>query len=224
MSDKLAAPLTSEEFEQLDELLFSYANKGDEDAILLNVSELDGFLTAILSSVNVLAMTDWLPILFNNDVPNLEDKRSKQFIELVSRHYNSLAQTLLNDKKEYHPIFWEERVGRRKLVVVSPWCGGYIVGTMAASWQNLSAEIQPHFELIEQHAKSSYVEQMPPLEEQRKIEKAIRNAALAVFEQVNEVAPLLEKPQPYVNQNKVGVNEPCPCGSGKKYKKCCMNK
>ncbi|QCX33513.1 SEC-C domain-containing protein [Caloramator sp. E03] len=24
-----------------------------------------------------------------------------------------------------------------------------------------------------------------------------------------------------VNQNKIGRNEPCPCGSGKKYKKCC---
>jgi uncharacterized protein YecA (UPF0149 family) len=24
--------------------------------------------------------------------------------------------------------------------------------------------------------------------------------------------------------NKVGRNEPCPCGSGKKYKKCCLNK
>ena len=23
---------------------------------------------------------------------------------------------------------------------------------------------------------------------------------------------------------KVGRNDPCPCGSGKKYKKCCMNK
>ena len=23
------------------------------------------------------------------------------------------------------------------------------------------------------------------------------------------------------NENKVGPNEPCPCGSGKKYKKCC---
>jgi uncharacterized protein YecA (UPF0149 family) len=23
-------------------------------------------------------------------------------------------------------------------------------------------------------------------------------------------------------RNKVGRNEPCPCGSGKKYKKCCM--
>jgi len=24
--------------------------------------------------------------------------------------------------------------------------------------------------------------------------------------------------------SKVGRNEPCPCGSGKKYKKCCLNK
>ena len=30
--------------------------------------------------------------------------------------------------------------------------------------------------------------------------------------------------QPFRNQDKVGRNEPCPCGSGKKYKKCCLNK
>jgi hypothetical protein len=27
-----------------------------------------------------------------------------------------------------------------------------------------------------------------------------------------------------VKQKKVGRNEPCPCGSGKKYKQCCLNK
>ncbi|WP_176448093.1 DUF1186 domain-containing protein [Lentibacillus sp. CBA3610] len=27
--------------------------------------------------------------------------------------------------------------------------------------------------------------------------------------------------QPFVNENKTGRNDPCPCGSGKKYKKCC---
>jgi len=33
------------------------------------------------------------------------------------------------------------------------------------------------------------------------------------------------KKQPVRNsQNKVGPNDPCPCGSGKKYKKCCMQK
>lgn len=33
-----------------------------------------------------------------------------------------------------------------------------------------------------------------------------------------------ERAIPYVNQDKTGRNDPCPCGSGKKYKKCCLNK
>ena len=32
------------------------------------------------------------------------------------------------------------------------------------------------------------------------------------------------KPQPVRKAKKVGPNDPCPCGSGKKYKKCCMHK
>ncbi|BCO09158.1 hypothetical protein GF1_15340 [Desulfolithobacter dissulfuricans] len=34
-----------------------------------------------------------------------------------------------------------------------------------------------------------------------------------------------EKPDQTPNKSKkVGRNESCPCGSGKKYKKCCLNK
>ena len=29
------------------------------------------------------------------------------------------------------------------------------------------------------------------------------------------------KPQPVVKDNHIGRNDPCPCGSGKKYKNCC---
>lgn len=32
------------------------------------------------------------------------------------------------------------------------------------------------------------------------------------------------KPSPVRTEEKTGRNDPCPCGSGKKYKKCCMNK
>lgn len=32
------------------------------------------------------------------------------------------------------------------------------------------------------------------------------------------------KPKPIVVDRKIGRNEPCTCGSGKKYKKCCLNK
>ena len=30
-----------------------------------------------------------------------------------------------------------------------------------------------------------------------------------------------DRPQPYISPGKTGRNEPCPCGSGRKYKKCC---
>ena len=34
----------------------------------------------------------------------------------------------------------------------------------------------------------------------------------------------VEPNKPFVAKEKVGRNDPCPCGSGKKYKKCCLGK
>jgi len=39
------------------------------------------------------------------------------------------------------------------------------------------------------------------------------------LESIDEITPPVEKP---VKARKIGRNEPCPCGSGKKYKKCCL--
>lgn len=36
-----------------------------------------------------------------------------------------------------------------------------------------------------------------------------------------EISKEYNKSKTFVNTNKVGRNDPCPCGSGKKYKKCC---
>jgi hypothetical protein len=46
--------------------------------------------------------------------------------------------------------------------------------------------------------------------------------ALGNYARVTATAHLLKK-QVRKPTIKVGPNEPCPCGSGKKYKKCCMN-
>lgn len=37
----------------------------------------------------------------------------------------------------------------------------------------------------------------------------------------NESSDKIAKKQPKKKENKVGRNDPCPCGSGKKYKNCC---
>jgi SWIM/SEC-C metal-binding protein len=40
-------------------------------------------------------------------------------------------------------------------------------------------------------------------------------------EDITDLEILLNWPEPTHAEKKVGRNDPCPCGSGKKYKKCC---
>ena len=40
-------------------------------------------------------------------------------------------------------------------------------------------------------------------------------------EDVTDLDILLNWPKPQTTEKKVGRNDPCPCGSGKKFKKCC---
>lgn len=40
-------------------------------------------------------------------------------------------------------------------------------------------------------------------------------------EDINDLEMLLNPPKTVIAEKKVGRNDPCPCGSGKKHKKCC---
>ena len=40
-------------------------------------------------------------------------------------------------------------------------------------------------------------------------------------EDITDLEILLNPPKTVVAEKKIGRNDPCPCGSGKKYKKCC---
>jgi SWIM/SEC-C metal-binding protein len=40
-------------------------------------------------------------------------------------------------------------------------------------------------------------------------------------EDIADLELLLNPPKTVIAEKKIGRNEPCPCGSGKKYKKCC---
>jgi len=53
-------------------------------------------------------------------------------------------------------------------------------------------------------------------EQQRQHEKQYKNVSAS-----GPGSEPVSKKEPVINKNKVGRNDPCPCGSGKKYKKCC---
>ena len=44
---------------------------------------------------------------------------------------------------------------------------------------------------------------------------------LKIVEQTNEITDDKKKGDPNLTKKKLGRNEPCYCGSGKKYKHCC---
>ncbi|GEM_PF-934537 len=85
------------------------------------------------------------------------------------------------------------------------------------------------------HGVSDYIQLFSQKEEEAKME-GIKEFADATITINNEIphwelkghAPMElskhQKQMPIVKGDKIGRNDPCPCGSGKKYKKCCMNK
>lgn len=78
----------------------------------------------------------------------------------------------------------------------------------------------------EMESLQSYAASLPPgsrheLQRQAELIEAITSGLITMSDPAREV-PLVPKRNTPVKVAKVGRNEPCPCGSGKKYKKCCL--
>ena len=75
-----------------------------------------------------------------------------------------------------------------------------------------------------QEAKGSWEQENKKQDQERRILEAV-----CVQHEIDHLNGITihdreNKPQPLIHKKSVGRNEPCPCGSGKKYKKCCINK
>ena len=69
----------------------------------------------------------------------------------------------------------------------------------------------------EETVRRMFLVQLKPQQEVKR-ERVAKETGTAAANQ-SEV-----KKQPVRSEKKAGPNDPCPCGSGKKYKKCCMQK
>jgi len=69
----------------------------------------------------------------------------------------------------------------------------------------------------EETVRRMFLAQLRPTQEVKREKVAKETSAVGTGESI-------VKQQPVRASNKVGPNDPCPCGSGKKYKKCCMQK
>lgn len=216
-------PLIEKELNWLDDMLEKHGN----DASVVDTSELDGMLTALLSGPNDIELSRWMVAIWGGEkqIPKWENARERdRFMALVIQHFNDIAERLASYPEQFDPLFgWQEMEGQ-EFSVVEDWCYGYLRGmALDADWSLLPPEQQPALDAITLHGSEAHLatrEAFSPEDFEASIE-AIRPAALALHDYWQEQRAAQPDPEPYRAGDKVGRNDPCPCGSGKKFKQCC---
>ncbi len=74
-------------------------------------------------------------------------------------------------------------------------------------------------------ARNPMEERFEKRRERRKLDElSLRTRSKEDLEGEEELLEKTEKVEPIHSEPKPGRNDPCPCGSGKKYKNCCAKK
>ncbi len=211
------------------ELLGYYLERFGNDEAVLDVSELDGFFTALNCAPAAIDPNLWLDAIWGGPelAPAWPGKRAfEEFAHLAFVHYHHVQEKLADGG--FEPIYLElERDGERHLIV-DEWCAGFLRG--ATLWPPLAdgedqARLAEALEAIEPFATEEGWEALDALDAETLHQRqgAIRPAVLALFGHFEARRQAARTPVKR-EAPKVGRNDPCPCGSGKKYKKCCLAK
>lgn len=130
--------LLNTEFDELDDVLADEAIAGTS----MDVSSLDGFLTAIAIGPQIVLPSEWLPWVWNMEdgeaEPEFEDmEQANRIMSLMMRHYNAVIHTFNTHPASFEPIFW--RSGHWG---AAEWCEGFILGFLfnEEAWSRLSIE------------------------------------------------------------------------------------
>jgi len=219
----LDQPLSDKEFDDLDKFLLS--DRCAEDAMTMDT--LHGFLTAIAIGPETIMPAEWLPCVWGSDAPTFKnEKEEERIVNLVMRFMNEILVTFEVAPKEYEPLFVEHEIEGEMLIDPEAWCWGFCEGMELHpdSWAELydadQNELLYPIELL--GADEIDEEDLPLVEDPHHVHK------LALEVEAN--VPLIHKfwlprrkgavETVKREEPKVGRNDDCPCGSGKKYKKC----
>lgn len=230
-------PLTDEEFDVLDDFLL-YRSFGDNqnledreyvegfDEGIIDLNELDGFLTAIVSGPVAVMPSQWLPLIWGDEEPFFESEEDFSLvISLFMRHMNHIAQTLMQQPEDFYPLFVCRKYDDKEIYIVDDWCEGYrrAVRINEPLWIGCSNKLDNWLDAINSFTEESNWSghEKTPVNNGEERAEVVWHAALNIHQfWLNQRTPS-EAHQP--KQEKVGRNQPCPCGSGKKFKKCCLH-
>ena len=151
-----------------------------------------GFLAAVGSGPDSIASSIWVAEILPDSPPAKA--------ELLERLFGAASETLRST-----PEIMPPEADKPQEEVVD-FCAGYVRGAgMHATWQKDEAARKL----------------LHPFEVLAKPDSETPGLRSSLGRSVAEIVKYWQAKRQVVNPSKVGRNEPCSCGSGKKHKKCC---
>ena len=229
---ELNEPLSDREIVELDEFLMSDATPEES----MSIVALDGFLTSLVIGPELVAPSVWFKTIWGGeDEPQFESsEQAQRVIGLIMRRFNTI-NLLFEEPPEFAPILWEREVEGTTYRIADDWCWGFMAGVSLGSeaWQPLltdtenRAMLRPIATLGTEDGWRLLEADMDPDAAEQAALNGLEPSVIAISrywrQQWREQSAGLRQAAIRPRSLRVGRNDPCPCGSGRKYKRCCAN-
>lgn len=218
--------LTTRDYEELENFLLHESELKNP----MNLDALDGFLTALLVGPESITPGEWLPYVWSPsgepDSPRFHSpKQADRIMGLMMRLMHSILRQIEEYPEDYVPLpdtsTFENADIRRSAVRL--WCLGFVQGMNVRphSWKPLLKEELAIATMLVIMAIAGVLDEQITLDEEKVLDlwEAVPEIVLAIrgFWMPYRRRALRGEAQ----SAGLGRNDLCPCGSGKKYKKCC---
>ncbi|MBI2961356.1 MAG: UPF0149 family protein [Betaproteobacteria bacterium] len=215
-------PLSEVELGRLEDLLGSDIFHGEAMAL----DELQGFLCAILSGPELVPPSQWLPAALGESPHYRNSEQTQEILGLVMRFYNQIARALSAGET---PDFVLYRPDEAAEYDYETWCRAYLEGVdfSPVAWEEAgdAGEIEELlFPIVTLAGElSAQTRRRLRRDELLQLLESCREELAGVVQDIHRYwLALRARPAALASSDaKVGRNDPCPCGSGKKFKHCC---
>lgn len=189
--------------------------------------ELDGYLTGLIVAPDLIPPSLWIEGLWGEDEPVFDTTEQLQTVlNSVMAHYNATIDLIDKHGPDHRPMFMD-KAGNADLDKAHIWVRGFWQAMTLApeAWSALAEDERTEI-LVEPFATFVDLDAIDDGPMPDNIDEIRRNSA----DLIPRVLPALRKiaqiraARPPARQSahrKTGRNDACPCGSGKKYKRCC---
>jgi len=224
---KPTQPLNDKEFDELDNFLLS----DDMPESAMDISMLDGFFAALVLHPQLIMPSEYFRWIWDSekgvDEPVFTTMDTgNRILGLIMRHYNSVLEAIEND--QYEPLFFTlAQDDGSDFFDAEGWSMGFMLGTTVFNkpWE---AVFKDRPELVSPMVLLGTETGWDLLEKSKDMKRATQGAYESIAERISllyeyfrdQREAATEERMP-ATSNKTGRNEACPCGSGKKFKKCC---